>query len=137
MSESLEITLHNRQQAWAAIKAQVFPFLAAVLQAGGRWVLTIKRMTRTKAQNRRYWGRGVLSQIAEQAVINGKQYSAEVWHEQFKRQFIGVEELPDGSVIGKSSAKLTTAQFGEFCEQVEAYAATSLGVTFYDLDSHP
>ena len=137
MSESLEITLHNRQQAWAAIKAQVFPFLAAVLQAGGRWVLTIKRMTRTKAQNRRYWGRGVLSQIAEQAVINGKQYSAEVWHEQFKRQFIGVEELPDGSVIGKSSAKLTTAQFSEFCAQVEAYAATSLGVTFYDLDSHP
>ncbi len=39
MSESLEITLHNRQQAWAAIKAQVFPFLAAVLQAGGSWGL--------------------------------------------------------------------------------------------------
>lgn len=137
MSESLEITLHNRQQAWAAIKAQVFPFLAAVLQAGGRWVLTIKRMTRTKAQNRRYWGKGVLSQIAEQAVVNGRQYSAEVWHELMKKKFIGVEELPDGSVIGKSSAKLTTAQFSEFCEQVEAYAATSLGVTFYDLDSHP
>ena len=137
MSESLEITLHNRQQAWAAIKAQVFPFLAAVLQAGGRWVLTIKRMTRTTAQNRRYWGKGVLSQIAEQAVVNGRQYSAEVWHELMKKKFIGVEELPDGSVIGKSSAKLTTAQFSEFCEQVEAYAATSLGVTFYDLDSHP
>lgn len=100
-------------------------------------MLTIKRMTRTKAQNRRYWGNGVLAQIAEQAVVNGRQYDAEVWHEQFKRQFIGVEELPDGSVIGKSSAKLTTAQFSEFCEQVEAYAATSLGVTFYDLDSHP
>ena len=133
MSESLEITLHNRQQAWAAIKAQVLPFLAAALQAGGRWVLTIKRMTRTKAQNRRYWGRGVLSQIAEQAVVNGRQYDAEVWHEQFKRQFIGVEELPDGSVRGKSSAKLTTAQFSEFCAQVEAYAASELGVTFYDL----
>ena len=134
MSESLEITLHNRQQAWAAIKAQVFPFLAAVLQAGGRWVLTIKRMTRTTAQNRRYWGKGVLSQIAEQAVINGKQYSAEVWHEQFKRQFIGVEELPDGSVRGKSSAKLTTAQFSEFCAQVEAFAASELSVVFYDLE---
>lgn len=133
MSESLEIVLHNRQQAWAAIKAQVFPFLAAVLQASGRWVLTIKRMTRTTAQNRRYWGRGVLSQIAEQAVVGGKQFSTEVWHEQFKRQFIGVEELPDGSVRGKSSAKLTTAQFSEFCAQVEAYAATELGVTFYDL----
>ena len=117
MSESLEITLHNRQQAWAAIKAQVYPFLAAALQAGGRWVLTIKRMTRTKAQNRRYWGNGVLAQIAEQAVVNGRQYDAEVWHEQFKRQFIGVEELPDGSVRGKSSAKLTTAQVSEFARR--------------------
>lgn len=133
MSESLEIVLHNRQQAWAAIKLHVFPFLAIVLQAGGRWVLTIKRMTRTKAQNRRYWGKGVLSQIAEQAVVNGKQFSAEVWHEHFKRKFIGVEELPDGSVRGKSSTKLTTVQFSEFCAQVEAYAATELGVTFYDL----
>lgn len=133
MSERLEITLHNRQQAWSAIKSQVFPFLSTVLQAGGRWVLSIKKMKRTTQQNRRYWGRGVLAQIAEQAVVNGKQYSAEVWHEQFKRQFIGVEELPDGSVIGKSSTELTTAEFAEFCQKVEAYAATELGVTFYDL----
>lgn len=133
MSESLEIVLHNRQQAWAAIKAQVFPFLGAVLQAGGRWVLTIKRMKRTIPQNRRYWSKGVLAQIAEQAVVNGKQYSAENWHEYFKRKFIGVEELPDGSVIGQSSTKLTTAEFSEFCAQVEVYAATELGVTFYDL----
>ena len=77
----------------------------------------------------------MLAQIAEQAVVNGKQYDAEVWHEQFKRQFIGVEELPDGSVRGKSSAKLTTAQFGEFCAQVEAYACSELNVTFYDLEA--
>ena len=136
MSESLEITLHNRQQAWAAIKAQVFPFLSVVLQAGGRWVLTIKRMTRTTAQNRRYWGKGVLAQIAEQAVVNGKQYDAEVWHELMKKKFIGLVELPDGSVIGQSSAKLTTAQFGEFCAQVEAFAASELSVVFYDLETH-
>ena len=60
MDESLTIELHNRQQAWAAIKAQVLPFLAAALQAGGRWVLTIKRMTRTKAQNRRYCASNVV-----------------------------------------------------------------------------
>ena len=136
MTERIELVLHNRQQAWAAIKAQVFPFLAAALQAGGRWVLTIKRMTRTKAQNRRYWGNGVLAQIAEQAVVNGRQYDAEVWHELMKKKFIGLVELPDGSVIGQSSAKLTTAQFSEFCAQVEAYACTALGVTFYDLEPH-
>lgn len=136
MQQTLEIVLHNRQQAWVAIKSQVFPFLASVLQSGGRWVLKISRMKRTPQQNRRYWGKGVLAQIAEQAVVGGRQFSAEIWHEQFKRQFIGVEELPDGSVIGKSSTKLTTTEFCDFCDAVEAYACTELGVTFYDLEPH-
>ena len=136
MSESLSIDLHNRQQAWAAIKAQVFPFLANVLQSGQRYILTIKRRTRTDKQNRRYWGNGVLKQIAEQAVVNGKLYPAEVWHEQFKRQFIGVIELPNGQVIGASSTKLTTAEFCNFSDQVEAFAASELGVVFYDLQGH-
>lgn len=133
MSESLTIDLHNRVQAWAAIKSQLFPFLQAVLQGGNRWELTVKKRKRTSQQNRRYWGKGVLAQIAEQATVNGKLYSAEVWHEQFKRMFIGFEELPNGELVGKSSSKLTTAEFSEFCSQVEAYAASELGVTFYDL----
>lgn len=135
-AEVLEIDLYNRQQAWAAIKAQVFPFLANALQGGGRWVLRISRRKRTSAQNRRYWGRGVLAQIAEQAVVNGKQYSTDVWHEQFKRMFLGVEELPDGTVRAVPSKDKDTAEFSEFCSQVEAYAATELGVTFYDLPPH-
>lgn len=135
MSESLTIELHNRPQAWAAIKSQLFPFLQAVLQGGGRWVLTVTKRKRTKPQNRRYWGRGVLAQIAEQAVVNGRLYSAESWHEQFKRQFIGFEELPNGQIVGKSSADLTTEEFSNFCAQVEAFAASELGVTFYDLEA--
>lgn len=133
MSETLTIELHNRAQAWAAIKAQVFPFLAQVLQSGNRWVLTIARRKRTSKQNRRYWGNGVLKQIAEQAAPGGKLYTAEIWHELAKRKFIGVDELPDGSVIGKSSTQLTTAEFSDFCTQVEAWAIQELSVTFYDL----
>ena len=136
MTESLHLELHNRAQAWTVIKGQLYPFLAQVLQGGKRWVLTVSLRKRTKAQNRRYWGNGVLKQIADQATVNGRLYSAETWHEQFKRQFIGVIELPSGEVIGKSSADLTTAEFCEFCDQVEAYAATHLGVTFYDLQGH-
>lgn len=136
MAESLHLELHNRAQAWTVIKGQLYPFLAQVLQGGKRWVLTVSLRKRTKAQNRRYWGNGVLKQIADQAAVNGRLYSAETWHEQFKRQFIGVIELPSGEVIGKSSADLTTAEFCEFCDQVEAYAATNLGVTFYDLEAH-
>lgn len=88
---------------------------------------------RTPAMNRRYWGRGVLSQIAEQASIDGKKFSAEAWHELFKRKFIGVEELPNGQVIGKSSAKLGKKRFADFCTECEAYAAIELGVFFIDL----
>ena len=134
MTTGLVIELHNRQQAWVAIKAQVFPFLASCLQAGSVWVLTIGRKKRTIPQNRRYWGNGVLFQIAQQAAPGGKLYPPEIWHEQFKRQFIGVEELPNGEVIGKSSTGLTTTEFADFCAQVEAYAASELGVVFYDLE---
>jgi hypothetical protein len=136
MTEGLELELHNRQQAWAIIKAQLYPFLAAALQANTRWVLTVKKRKRTARQNRRYWGRGVLAQIAEQATVNGRLYSAEVWHEQFKRQFIGYKELPNGQIVGESSAGLSTAEFCEFCDKVEAHAATELGVVFYDLEPH-
>lgn len=97
------------------------------------YAVQVGKPPRTPAQNRRYWGRGVLSQIAEQATIDGKKFSAEAWHEQFKRMFIGVEELPNGQVVGKSSAKLGKKAFCDFCSEVEAYAAMDLGVFFIDL----
>ena len=128
----LAIELHNRQQAWAAIKAQVFPFLAASLQAGATWVLTIDKKKRSSKQNRRYWGKGVLAQIAVQA--KGGRFGAETWHEMFKRSYIGVIELPNGEVIGESSASLTTKEFCDFCDEVEAYAVTELKVIFQDLE---
>ncbi len=135
MSESaITLDLFNRSQAFAVIKDQLYPFLGKWLQAEKTLTLTARLKKRTPEQNRRYWGRGVLAQIAEQAAVGGKLYSAESWHEQFKRQFIGVEELPNGQVIGKSSTALTTAEFCDFCTQVESYAAQELGVRFADLE---
>lgn len=135
MSESaITLELFNRQQAFAVIKDQLYPFLGKWLQAEKTLTLTARLKKRTPEQNRRYWGRGVLAQIAEQATVNGKLYSAEVWHEQFKRMFIGFDELPNGQIIGKSSTGLTTAEFCDFCTQVEAYAAQEIGVRFVDLE---
>lgn len=131
----LTLELHNRQQAWAVITKELYPFLKRWLTDGRRLVLTCGLRKRTRPQNRRYWGNGVLAQIAAQATVGGKLFSAETWHEQFKRQFIGVIELPNGEVIGKSSTELDTAEFSLFCTAVEAFAATELGVTFYELES--
>ena len=133
---TLTIELHNRQQAFAIIKEQLYPFLGHWLQAGKRLVLTVSLRKRTPKQNRRYWGKGVLAQIADQAAPGGRLYSAETWHQLFKRKFIGVIELPDGGIEGMSSKDLNTAEFCEFCDKVEAFACTDLGVTFYDLEQH-
>jgi hypothetical protein len=127
-------TLHNPQQAHV-LYSSLWPRIKAQLQAGKRLELSVKQEKRSVPQNRRYWGKGVLAQVAEQAAPNGKLYPAEVWHEQFKRMFIGVVELPNGDVIGASSTKLDKAEFSEFCTQVEAYAASELGVVFYDLEA--
>lgn len=132
--ETLTLELFSKPQAKVVLKDRVFPFLDLNLVDGRRMLLTIGPRKRTKPQNNRYWGRGVLAQIAEQAVVNGRMYSAEVWHEQMKRMFIGFDELPNGQIIGKSSTKMTTVEFSDFCTQVEAYAASELGVTFYDLE---
>jgi hypothetical protein len=135
MSESsITLEFHNRQQAFAIIKEQLYPFLGHWLQAEKKLTLVCRLRKRTAPQNRRYWGKGVLAQIAEQATVGGRLFSSETWHEQFKRQFIGVVELPNGEVIGKSSTNLTTAEFSDFCQQVEAFAATDLNVMFYDLE---
>jgi hypothetical protein len=132
-----KLTLHNCQQAQAEITAKLFPWLRRSLQASKRLVLTVQDPPRSKGQNSRYWGDGVLAQVAQQACANGRMYSAEVWHEYFKRMFIGVYELPDGSLAGKSSTELTTRQFATFCTQVEAYAISELGVIFYELRANP
>ena len=131
---SLTLELHNRVQAWVVIKSELYPFLKQWLSDGRKLKLTCHLRTRTAKQNKRYWGKGVLAQIAEQATVNGCLFAAGVWHEQFKRQFIGVIELPCGEVIGKSSTELTTAEFSDFCQQVEAFAATDLNVVFCDLE---
>jgi hypothetical protein len=134
MSESnLEIELHNQQQWAIVLEARLQPFVKSWLTAGKKLTLTCKLQKRTAKQNRRYWGNGILSQIAAQAESGGKLYSAENWHEVFKRMYLGVDELPNGQVIGKSSTGLTTAEFCEFSDKVEAYAATELFVVFVDL----
>lgn len=91
--------------------------------------VTIER-TRTLQQNARYWSNGVLAHIAREVRVNGTRYSADAWHEHFKRMFVGVIELPNGAVAGKSTTKLSVEEFAAFVEKVEAYAVTELGVVF-------
>lgn len=83
---------------------------------------------RHNQQNRLYWQ--YLNQIAEQAMIDGKRFDADCWHEFFKMQFLGVVDLPNGHKIGESTTKLNVTDFASYVNKVEAYAVTELGVIF-------
>lgn len=94
-------------------------------------------------QNSLMWV-GPLADIAEQAYVQGRTFSAEVWHEYFKEQYLPEEfdaDLckegyvkwairPDGkrALIG-STTQLTIKGFAQYLAQIEAHGA-SLGVMF-------
>lgn len=116
--------------------ASLVSFLTANWQqfaAEGRFLavtVTFYKSKRSLDQNRRYFGPAVLGAIADQAWAGGKQFHKDVWHEFFKRRFIGVIELPDGTTTSMSSSDLSIEEFSQFMHQVEAYAAQELGVQF-------
>lgn len=82
---------------------------------------------RSSQQNKRY--QAILTQIAEEGDANGVKYSKEAWHEYFKREFIGVMDLPLGGTIGISTTMLDTEEFNEYMLKVEVFAAQELGLT--------
>lgn len=131
MSERLSITLLNRQQAWAAIKAQLYPFLAQVLQADRRWLLTIRPETRTEAQNRLMWP--ILTEFSRQLLwpVNGRMVTmtpdewkdvlTAAFHQEGVRLAMG---LSGGVVmLGQRTSRFTKPQFGEFVDFLYATAA--------------
>lgn len=102
---------------------------------------------RTADHNSAMWA-GMLADIAEQAWVGGRQFSTEVWHQHFKREFLPEvnepdydkmvmknyrkwEELPSGEreMIG-STTRLTGYGMGVYMQKCEAYASNELGVRF-------
>ena len=103
---------------WRTLAAQDKPLLVVVEEYKAK---------RHSQQNRLYWS--YLKQISAQAMLDGKYYSDEMWHEFFKGHFLGYVDLPDGRKMGESTTKLNVTQFAEYVTKVEVYAV-ELGVIF-------
>lgn len=88
---------------------------------------------RTADQNRRMWA--LLREVAATVWISVEEYdggprvfrqfSDEVWHEHFKRQFIGQEEivLPSGEkeIRGISTTTLNVADMGRYMDEISQW----------------
>lgn len=118
----------NAQALWAFLKSNWKAMAASGTPL--RIDIAPERTKRSIQQNARYWA--ILKEISEQAWVNGRQYSPEIFHEYLKSELLGVDELPNGKTVGKSTQKLSVEEFGEYMTAVEAFAATELGVQFME-----
>lgn len=99
---------------------------------------------RKLSQNALMWA-GPLADIAEQAYHQGRTYSAELWHETYKRLYLPEEYDPElckegyekwaytpsgDRVCVGSTTQLTVKGFAQYLNQVEADGA-SMGVVFH------
>lgn len=119
----------NAQALWAFLKAN-WKELAKV---GKPLQITIgpEQTQRSIQQNKRYWA--ILRIISETGWIHGKQFESEAWHWYFRKKFIGMIDSPDGDGVPMSTTKLSVEEFAEYMTQVEAFAATELGVEFVEM----
>lgn len=88
-------------------------------------IVRLRKSKRSIEQNKRYWA--LLRDVAATVWVDGKQYRDEVWHEQFRRWFIGMDEItmPDGTteLRGISTTKLSVGEFTEYMQCIEQWAA--------------
>ena len=79
---------------------------------------------RSDPQNRLYWKR--LSEIADNAWVDGQQFTREAWHHHLASEFLPKIPTPGGELVPISTTKLDVAEFTEYLDKIAAYAATEL-----------
>lgn len=96
--------------------------------------VTIRRSTRSHQQNRFYWG------VVVHLMSEHTGYTPDEVHEFLKMKFIpkrlaladGNGEIRDEFVIGGSTRKMNTVQFGEYLEDCRRFAAETLDCVIPD-----
>ncbi|MFM0630748.1 recombinase [Paraburkholderia xenovorans] len=122
---------------WSSLVAFVKSNAPAFADKGTplRVIITEEETDRLDEQIRYYFG-VVVKTIAEQAWIEGRQFSKEAWHEELAKMFLPTREIttPSGELVLKRSSiargQISLKRMTKFTKDVEAYASTDLGVVF-------
>lgn len=122
--QRISLTLYNAQQAHAQV-ASAWTWAKAMLMAGNRLVLDVRKETRSDAQNALMWS--CLSDIAKQVEWHGLKLSADDWKDMataaLKRQRV-VPGLDGGFVVlGQRTSKMTKAELSELVDFLHALGA--------------
>lgn len=95
------------------------------LELGLEVVIREESKVRGQDQNALMWS-GPLADIAEQAWVGNRQFSDEVWHEHFKREYLPEADAPDLDLMVKNPEKWKKWDFTPSGERVLVGSTTDL-----------
>lgn len=139
LAASLSLVVRDQVEAHRAAM-DAYALCKSLTADGKQAIITAAECAdaRSIQQNSFYWGI-VLRDISQQAVIEGRRYAPEAWHEHFKRVFLGYQ-FKRVVIAGRkrkavvkelrSTTKLSVRKMNLFLEQVIAFGVTDLGVRF-------
>ena len=122
------------------VRGQLLPYIGKLIDAGKRVAITAMEEEDSKSiRQRRYYHGVVLVEIAERAAINGQKFDMPVWKNYLRERFVGYRwEVTKNPMTGKkqrrkvriSTEDLSVRAYSKLIDEVSAFAATELGVTF-------
>jgi hypothetical protein len=143
-NDRITLHLYNAQQGYRELLA-AWQWAKAMLIAGHRLVLSVRRETRSLKQNRMMWS--CLNDLSEQVKWFGKNLTKEGWKDFITAHLNGQELLPnmDGTGFvcissGRSTSDMTIAEMVAVIDLCHAFGAdkgvkwsvTSLGRDAFD-----
>lgn len=130
MTHRMTVTLWNAQQGHQQIQS-VWTQAKAMLTAGHRMVLELRKETRSLKQNARLWA--MLTDISQQVVWYGRKLSPDDWKHILSASLKKQDVVPgiDGGfvVLGLSTSKMSKAEMCDMQTLMEAFGAQQ-GVVF-------
>ena len=117
-------TLYSAQQGYK-VMADIWQLLKAMLTAGHRMQVTVRKEKRSNPQNAKMWA--MLTEVANQVEWHGQRLSPEEWKDIFtaglKRQKV-VPGIDGGFVVlGTSTSKMTKEELAEMIEFIYAFGS--------------
>lgn len=126
-ADRINIRLHSVTQASRDIR-EAWMWMKAMLVAGNRLTMTVRRETRSTKQNALMWS--CLTDLSAQVQWHGKKMSKEGWKSFITAHLEGQELVPnmdnDGFVLigqGKSTSDMTIAEMTAVIDLCHAFGA--------------
>lgn len=133
--------LRDVEQGTHVMKA-AWPTIKQMLAEGNPLVLHVRLAEDEKTdKQRRFYHGHILRTIAAKAEVNGQRFDMPVWKEYLRDKFLGHKTLTTKNpMTGKkvrrrvrvSTEDLGVKGYSELIDRVAAFAATELGVEFYE-----